>query len=214
LCTVLGLRPKRRPGSRGGGDGLGGDEEYGQDGDDENKEDEDEPVPPTLRIVGYNPKTGHKSLLVVPPQAVLEVLASSGSDLGDLSAEEILTRRRRLQLAKLLAKKLRLEYPRNAPPELVVPWSGANFGFLGEVAGQDTADEGGDGSSGAKGPKKKDKKKKKATSGRPIEERPFARENRVLRISMAISKLPLVVTAFRVGSGATGGAGQDLSLNL
>jgi hypothetical protein len=30
--------------------------------------DDDDPVPPTLRFVGYNPRSGHRSLLIVPPQ--------------------------------------------------------------------------------------------------------------------------------------------------
>jgi hypothetical protein len=186
------------------------DREEGED------EGEDEPIPPTLRIVGYNPKTGHKSLVVVPPQAVLEVLVNNPSD---MSTEEILTKKKRHFLARHLTSKLRLEYPRNAPPELVVPWSGANFGFLGEVSGANKNNNDGSNKQGAGG--KLDK-----NNGRPMEERPLKRKNRVMRCSMQICKLNVVVTAFRNGSdmsdngkgdsngGGGGGQSSDLSLNL
>jgi hypothetical protein len=199
------------------------DEDEEEDNDDEDEvEDEDEPVPPTLRFVGYNPKTGHKSLLVVPPQAVLEVLANlAPSEAGELFTEEILTRKRRLQLCKVITTKLRLEYPRSAPPELVLPWSGANFGFLGEVAGAGGGPPTAEGGAGGAGTGATSKSAK-AGNGRPIEERPLKRENRVLRCSMQLCKVNVVVTAFRVNgqsassstNGAAAAALSDLSVNL
>ena len=208
--------PDAAAGSRGGGGGDAWSDFAAVD-------DADDPVPPALRFVGYNPKSGHKSLLVVPPQAVLEVLAAaSDGRLGDLTLAEILTRGRRLQLAKALAKQLRLEYPRNAPPELVLPWSGANAGFLGQVtAPRDvSADDGGGGGDaggqegGIGGPPglPRPGRSGKGPSGRLPEERVFGRQHRVLRGSMQLCKLNLVVSAFRVG--ASGASGSDLSLNL
>jgi len=218
------------------GGGSGGDA-WGEVPPAEFGDDEDDPLPPTLRYVGYNPKNGHKSLLVVPPEAVLEVLSQSGDGrLGDLSLAEMLTSRRRLQLAKVLAKQLRLEYPRNAPPELVLPWSGANVGFLGDVAaprdvnssagpdddGDGEEAESGQGGIGGKPGLPRKGRVGKGPSGRLPEERVFGRQNRILRTSMQLCKLNLVVSAFRVGGGGAaaaggaggGGGGNDLSLNL
>jgi len=208
-------------------DGGSGGDALGEVPSAEFGDDEDDPLPPTLRYVGYNPKNGHKSLLVVPPEAVLEVLSQSGDGrLGDLSLAEMLTSRRRLQLAKVLAKQLRLEYPRNAPPELVLPWSGANVGFLGDVAaprdvnssaGPDDDDneaESGQGGVGGKPGLPRKGRVGKGPSGRLPEERVFGRQNRILRTSMQLCKLNLLVSAFRVGGGAGGGGGNDLSLNL
>lgn len=76
----------------------------------QDEEGEDEPIPPTLRIVGYNPKTGHKSLVVIPPQAVLEVLVNNPSD---MSTEEILTKRKRHFLARHLTSKVNIAQTSN-----------------------------------------------------------------------------------------------------
>merc|ERR1711988_527720 len=149
-----------------------GDEEQaarrGRDKEEEklDEEDENEWIPPTLRFVGYDPKSGHKSLLVVPPQAVVEVVAEH-------DCAELLARNQRTNLTKFLARQLHLEFPRNAPPELVLPWSGANVGYIGRV---DPA--------------------KKMNQMRPMEERMLKREGRVLRTSMVLTNLHVLVSAF------------------
>ena len=35
---------------------------------------------------------------------------------------------------KFVCGRLHLEFPRNAPPELVLDWSGANIGYIGKVS--------------------------------------------------------------------------------
>ena len=72
--------------------------------------------PPTIRFVGYNPRTGHTSILIVPSRAVAEVIEGGAHSL-------LLAPGKRFDLARAVSAQLHLEFPRNAPPELVLPWS-------------------------------------------------------------------------------------------
>ena len=149
-------------------------EEKEEEGEEKAAEEEG-PQAPCLRFVGYDPKSGHKSLLIVPAVAVLEVVTTASQAVGQSELMGLLDPAKRADLARFVCGRLHLEFPRNAPPELVIDWSGANIGYIGKVdAGKKTM--------------------------RPPEERTLKREGRILRTSMVLSQLQVLVSAFRQGS--------------
>ena len=126
--------------------------------------------PPTIRFVGYNPRTGHTSILIVPSRAVAEVIEGGAHSL-------LLAPGKRFDLARAVSAQLHLEFPRNAPPELVLPWSEKQLPYIGAV-----------------------KDDVNARAPRPPEERARGRPNRLMRAGMNISDLDVVVTVFRDAS--------------
>lgn len=73
--------------------------------------------PPTLRILGFDPKSKRKVVLVVPPQACLEIAGGIYSPFLDPA--------RRRELAKIMGECLFLVFPRGRPFELNVRWTGS-----------------------------------------------------------------------------------------
>jgi hypothetical protein len=73
---------------------------------------------PTLRVIGYDPRSRRKLVCIAPAQAVLEVAGGPYSNFLDPL--------RRRELARLLCESLLLVFPRGKPFELFVPWSGAD----------------------------------------------------------------------------------------
>lgn len=73
--------------------------------------------PPAFRIIGYDPRSRRKAVVIVEPQAVLEVC-------GGVFSPYLHPDRRR-ELAKTVCDTLVLVFTSGRPFELVVPWSGA-----------------------------------------------------------------------------------------
>ena len=74
--------------------------------------------PPTLRVVGYDPRTRRKLVCIAPAEAVTEISGGVYSPYLDPA--------KRRELAKMLCEALLLVFPRGKPFELLVPWSGAD----------------------------------------------------------------------------------------
>lgn len=70
---------------------------------------------PTLRVLGYDPRSKQRSIVVCPPQAVLEIAG------GAYSA--YLEESRRRELARIVCEALQLIYPKGGGFELLVPWA-------------------------------------------------------------------------------------------
>jgi len=73
---------------------------------------------PSLRIVGYDPRSKHRTIIIIPPNAVAEV---SGGYYSAYLEEE-----RRRELARIVCDKLELTFPKNKPFELMLPWTGSS----------------------------------------------------------------------------------------
>lgn len=76
---------------------------------------------PTLKIIGYDPRSKKKSTYIAPPQAVLEVAGGVHSPYLDPN--------RRKELAKIAAESLALSFPKDKPFQLVMQWSGSSKEF-------------------------------------------------------------------------------------
>lgn len=70
---------------------------------------------PSLRILGYDPRSKQRSIIIASPAAVCEVAG------GEYSAYLEIERRR--ELARVVCESLQLFFPRGGGFELVVPWS-------------------------------------------------------------------------------------------
>lgn len=81
---------------------------------------------PPLRIVGYDPRSKKRAVVIVPPEAVMEVAGGSYS--------QYLEPDRRRELGRIVAEALELTFPRGGGFDLVVPWSGAKESSTGAVA--------------------------------------------------------------------------------
>ncbi|GMI41685.1 hypothetical protein TeGR_g13922 [Tetraparma gracilis] len=71
---------------------------------------------PTLRVLAYDPSTGHKMVLEIPGEAVEEVIVEEKKSL-------ITETTNRYALADDICSMLKLLFPRGLPPELILPWS-------------------------------------------------------------------------------------------
>ena len=74
-------------------------------------------IAPTMRVIGYDPKSKRKVVLLASPEMMLELSGGMYSPYLDPS--------RRRDLAKILCEALLLHFPRGKPFELNVAWSGA-----------------------------------------------------------------------------------------
>jgi hypothetical protein len=81
---------------------------------------------PPLRVVGYDPRSKKRAVVIVPSDAVMEVAGGSYS--------QYLEPDRRRELGRIVAECLELTFPRGGGFELVVPWSGAKDISTGAVA--------------------------------------------------------------------------------
>jgi len=99
--------------------GEGETEESLQKGAAENRPDTKmkRHVPPTLKIIGYDPRSKRKASYVAPPAAILEVAGGIYSPYLEYS--------RRRELAKIACEALSLNFPKGKPFELVMQWSGS-----------------------------------------------------------------------------------------
>ena len=77
--------------------------------------------PPTLKIIGYNPRSKRKTTYIAPPAAILEVAGGVHSPYLDP--------KRRRELARIAGDALALKFPKDGPPELVMAWSGSSKEF-------------------------------------------------------------------------------------
>ena len=82
---------------------------------------------PTLRILGYDPRSKRKSVFIAVPQAVKEVAGGGYSPYLDDS--------HRRELARIVCEALLLYFPRGKPFELSLPWSGATQEVTNAMAG-------------------------------------------------------------------------------
>ena len=73
-------------------------------------------VAPPLRVVGYDPRSKKRHILLVPPEAVTEI---AGGGYSHYLKEE-----RRRELGRVVCESLQLSFPRGGGFELVLPWSG------------------------------------------------------------------------------------------
>ena len=78
-------------------------------------------APPTLKIIGYDPRSKRKCFYIAKPAAILEVAGGIYSPYLDPS--------RRKELAKIASEALSLNFPKGKPFELVMQWSGASKEF-------------------------------------------------------------------------------------
>jgi len=83
--------------------------------------EEEEPVY-RMRFVAYDPRSGHMTHVEVGKKAIYELVGGRWSPL--------LAQEKRVKLAEVVSSYLRLQFPYNKPPQLVLPWSGQKFGFL------------------------------------------------------------------------------------
>ena len=74
-------------------------------------------VPPSLKIIGYDPRSKRKATYIAPPAAILEVAGGIYSPYLEHS--------RRRELAKIACEALSLNFPKGKPFELVMAWSGS-----------------------------------------------------------------------------------------
>lgn len=74
-------------------------------------------IAPTMRVIGYDPKSKRKVIMLATPEMMLELAGGMYSPYLDPS--------RRRDLAKILCESLLLHFPRGKPFELNVAWSGA-----------------------------------------------------------------------------------------
>ncbi|CAE7472064.1 unnamed protein product [Symbiodinium microadriaticum] len=81
---------------------------------------------PPLRVVGYDPRSKKRAVLIVPSDAVTEIAGGSYS--------QYLEPERRRELGRIVAESLELSFPRGGGFDLVVPWSGAKNAATGAVA--------------------------------------------------------------------------------
>ena len=77
--------------------------------------------PPSLKIIGYDPRSKRKTTYIAQPAAILEVAGGIHSPYLDPS--------RRKELAKIACDSLALKFSKNAPPQLVMAWSGSSKEF-------------------------------------------------------------------------------------
>lgn len=82
---------------------------------------------PTLRILGYDPRSKRKCVFIAVPQAVKEVAGGGYSPYLDAQ--------RRRELARIVCEALLLYFPRGKPFELSLPWSGATQEVTNAMAG-------------------------------------------------------------------------------
>ena len=73
-------------------------------------------VAPPLRVVGYDPRSKKRTILLVPPDAVAEVAGGGYS--------QYLQEDRRRELGRIVCESLQLTFPRGGGFELILPWSG------------------------------------------------------------------------------------------
>jgi len=124
-------------------------------------------VPPTLKIIGYDPRSKRKAAYVAPPAAILEVAGGIYSPYLEYS--------RRRELAKIACEALSLNFPKGKPFELVMQWSGS----AKEFASAATAVATGKGIS------------------RSTAESILKRPGKLFRTAMVIGKLECVVTLYQ-----------------
>lgn len=82
---------------------------------------------PTLRVLGYDPRSKRKSVLIVVPDACQEVAGGQYSP--------YLESDRRREMARIVCEALLLYFPRGKPFELTLPWSGAAQEVTNAMAG-------------------------------------------------------------------------------
>jgi len=85
-------------------------------------------VAPPLRVVGYDPRSKKRAILLIPPNAVAEV---AGGGYSQYLAED-----RRRELGRIICESLQLTIPRGGGFELLLPWSGLNSS---KVVGSDAS---------------------------------------------------------------------------
>jgi hypothetical protein len=79
------------------------------------KDKEQENNLPRLRLIAYNPKLSYKLKTVIAGTDLINIVSSGG-----VVDEELLTAEKRVELAKLIAKCLRLQMRRNTLPSLLI----------------------------------------------------------------------------------------------
>lgn len=92
------------------------------------------PVPtyqiPLFRIVAYDPKSRRKLIVMIPPEALLELAGGVHS--------QYLMQERRKELAAILCDSLLCYFPRGLPYEIIIPWSGADPHLMAAAASAGT----------------------------------------------------------------------------
>jgi len=88
-------------------------------------------ISPPIRVVGYDPRTKKRSVLFIPPEAVMEVAGGAYSQYLEFD--------RRRELGKLICDALQLNFPRGGGFDMIVPWSKATKESMGAVASDKTS---------------------------------------------------------------------------
>ncbi len=82
---------------------------------------------PSLRILGYDPRSKQRSVIIVSPEAVTEVAGGEHSTYLEVE--------RRRELGRIVCESLQLTHPREGGFELVVPWSKSEAVVAGAIIG-------------------------------------------------------------------------------
>ncbi len=125
-------------------------------------------TPPTLKIIGYDPRSKRKTTMIAPPAAILEVAGGIYSPYLEYG--------RRRELAKIACESLSLNFPKGKPFELVMQWSGAAKESAGAAL--------------AKAPTK-------GQTIRSTAEAVLKRPGKLFRTAMVIGRLECVVTLYQ-----------------
>jgi hypothetical protein len=147
--------------------------------------------PPTLKIIGYNPRSKRKTTYIAPPAAILEVAGGIHSPYLDP--------KRRRELAKIAGEALALKIPKDGPPELVMAWSGSSKEFAAAASAV----------------------AKSGKVSRSSAEAVLKRTGKLFRTALVIGRVECVVTLFnqsvpstKAGGGATGYQEKQMIVNI
>lgn len=134
--------------------------------------------PPSLKIIGYDPRSKRKTIYIAQPAAILEVAGGIHSPYLDPS--------RRKELAKIACDSLALKFPKSGPPQLIMAWSGSSKEFAAAASAV----------------------AKSTKMVRSSAESVLKRTGKLFRSALIIGKVECVVTLYNQAVPRAGGAGS------